>query len=164
MNGVCPACRTEVASSAKTCVHCGCKFKYNSFSEATKKACPMSWGLTAMICGIVGLGTAMFLFIHWMVGLLLVVLGCILMWLLTKKNVKQMLEYEYYLEKKKQSNPNANRPFINPVTPTSAPYTNVSSNANAEAIAELKRYKELLDADIITQQEFDEKKRKLLGM
>lgn len=171
MKGVCPTCRKEISSTAKTCVHCGCKFKYNSFPYATRSAHPMGLGASLAIGGVGGLGATMivltFLFgdgLCLLFGLLLLLLACILEIFIMKKKIKEMLEYEYFVEKKKQSNPNASRPFINPVTPTPAPSVYTNNNANAEVVAELKRYKELLDTDIITQQEFDEKKRNLLGM
>ena len=45
-------------------------------------------------------------------------------------------------------------------TQTTAPYSTVSTNSPAD---ELKKYKELLDSGVITQEEFDAKKKHLLG-
>lgn len=46
-----------------------------------------------------------------------------------------------------------------PITTPTAPTAPITSNAD-----EIKKYKELLDSGIITQQEFDAKKRQLLGL
>ena len=40
----------------------------------------------------------------------------------------------------------------------------VAEDTKVDAVAELKRYKELLDNDIITQEEFEAKKKQLLGI
>ena len=39
-----------------------------------------------------------------------------------------------------------------------------AKNAEADIVNELKKYKELLDSEIITQEEFDKKKKELLGL
>ena len=45
--------------------------------------------------------------------------------------------------------------------PTNAQPTVVAAASNAD---ELKKYKDLLDSGVITQEEFDEKKKQLLGL
>ena len=42
--------------------------------------------------------------------------------------------------------------------------TKVTSNTNGSSVDELKKLKDLLDAGIITQEEFDAKKKQLLGL
>ena len=53
---------------------------------------------------------------------------------------------------------------IQPNETTSAPKNNMPSVSQLSAADELKKFKELLDMDIITQEEFDAKKKQLLGL
>lgn len=60
---------------------------------------------------------------------------------------------------------NANQnPFINVAGAATANTTEIPAQAQEDPYAELKKMKELLDAGIITQEDFDAKKKQLLGI
>jgi predicted Zn-dependent peptidase len=45
----------------------------------------------------------------------------------------------------------------------SMPQSQTQSNSSSSVADELKKFKELLDAGVLTQQEFDKKKKELIG-
>lgn len=169
--GLCPYCKKIIPSSAKRCMHCGEMINIKSFSETRRMACPMSnvkrdypgaytcswlFNILGSICVLLSV------FLHWAYGILTVVFLVINQAVFNRKLrnhwVTLMLEYGYAAlsgdEKSKLNDEmaadNAHNP--NPASTITSPAT------------EIKKYKELLDVGAITQDEFDAKKRQLLGL
>lgn len=67
----------------------------------------------------------------------------------TKKNINTI---KSFFGKGKQEEPTSNKPQVQ-----------TQSNSSSSVADELKKFKELLDAGVLTQEEFDRKKKELIG-
>lgn len=170
MKGLCPACNEVIESNSVVCPYCGVEIKLSMIpaERRPKTNDPRIRGkywcaiIPAAICGMT-LAKALF---DLMVGfdsagvnlILAIISGifCVCFFLSYKKASLVLCLEELYRKKYGNSNPGQPKAVVTMQEPPKAPIGN--------AAEQIKQYKELLDDGAITQEEYDIKKKELLGL
>jgi len=152
MKGLCPVCRKVIDSSSKRCEHCGTMIKLSMVPKedrATgKEMMQEALGLYLAQVIFVGLGVIVAMFFNLIIGIVLILVGCCFIPAWSRATLRVSLEKMY------ASLPDAaKREKEKPAVKQTASYM--------EELADLKK---LLDSGVITQEEYDAKKRQVLKL
>ncbi len=171
--GLCPKCRKVISSASEICEHCGTEIRLDNIPIETRREYPITkvyekhFGLqigSAVFCiggGLImvfglapGFSTGEFNGGLIIFGLLAMLPSLFFTFRANRYWLQMLLEHEYAMLTEGEKAQLAGAEAM----PQSQPSTTVS------AVQELRQLKALLDEGIITQEEFDAKKRQLLDL
>lgn len=159
--GLCPACKQVIDSHASVCEHCGNKPEINQIPEDMRPPSNVLYtGCGAIVlfeCLLDLSGVLLFLLAGmYLLGIILFICGLACGYWRATIFRRNALEYYYARAHTHTPPPAVTTPPPAPTTPAQP-----STQDNLAAIATLKQ---LLDSGAITQEEYDQKKKQLLGL
>lgn len=166
--GLCPKCRKVISSSSRMCEHCGTMIKLENIPIEKAQAYPLKkvWsqykGLFFLQHAFVFVGGVIFaislpvslanrtLCIWLPLGIIIMGISIPFAFRLNRYWLQMLLEHDYAMlpEEEKAKLKNDEKEI----------------NSGISFADEIKKYKELLDSGIITQEEFNTKKKQLLDL